>query len=122
MNDDELPFKIVFDKNFETTKVMNMLKMIKQVKIKADSNPDPLTPFCTKNIDIMAIKRGNLPLHGVNEFVNIAISLSLAESIILAPSTPTALHPKPKQTVRACFPQADTFLKYLSRLNATLGR
>ena len=45
------------------------------------------------------IKNGNLPLHGTNAFVNIAINLSLGESIILHPTTPAALHPNPMHMV-----------------------
>lgn len=37
----------------------------------------------------------NLPLHGTKLFVIIAIKRSLGESIILHPTIPAALHPKP---------------------------
>ena len=57
-----------------------------------------------KNIVISAIIIGNLPLHGMNEFVNIAINLSLLLSIILLPTIAQALHPKPEHIVNACFP------------------
>ena len=57
-----------------------------------------------KNIVINAIIIGNLPLHGMNEFVNIAINLSLLLSIILLPTTAQALHPNPEHIVNACFP------------------
>ena len=53
-----------------------------------------------------AIKKGNLPLHGERELVITAIASSLGESIILAPVTPTALHPSPIHVVSACLPQA----------------
>ena len=53
----------------------------------------------------IVIRNGNLPLHGTKLLVRIAINLSLGESIILAPVTPTALHPNPIHIVRACFPQ-----------------
>lgn len=65
---------------------------------------------------------GNLPLHGTKLFVKMAIIRSLGESIILAPTTPTALQPNPMHMVRACFPQAWHFLNCLSKLNAILGK
>lgn len=37
----------------------------------------------------------NLPLHGTNEFVSIAIKRSLGELIMRHPVTPAALQPKP---------------------------
>ena len=43
----------------------------------------------------IAIKNGNLPLHGIKLFVKIEINFSLGESIILQPTTPAALHPSP---------------------------
>ena len=75
-----------------------------------------------KNIVIIAISIGNLPLQGTKLFVIIPISLSLGESIILHPTIPAALHPKPIHIVKACFPQALHFLKKLSKLKAILGR
>ena len=74
------------------------------------------------NMLAIVIKNGNLPLHGINAFVSIAISFSLAESIILHPVTPAALHPKPMHIVSACFPELPAFLKNLSKLNAILGK
>ena len=67
--------------------------------------------FLAKNIDMTAIKKGNLPLQGVRELVITAIARSLGESIILAPVTPTALHPSPIHVVSACLPQALHFSK-----------
>ena len=58
----------------------------------------------TKNIVIIAIIIGNLPLHGINELVNIANNLSLLLSIILLPTTAHALHPNPEHIVSACLP------------------
>ena len=46
-----------------------------------------------KDIDVIAIKLGNLPLHGENTLVKIAISFSSVELIIRHPITPQALHP-----------------------------
>ena len=63
---------------------------------------------------IIAIIAGNLPLQGTRLFVIIASSFSLFESIILQPTTPAALHPKPIHIVSACFPQLWHFLKGLS--------
>ena len=123
MKDEFKPFKIVFDKIFEVTKVIITPKIITEVKIKADfkelKNPS-VSPM--KNIDIMEISKGNLPLQGTKLLVKIAINLSLGESIILQPVTPQALQPKPMHIVRDCFPCAPHFLKALSRLNAILGK
>ena len=47
-----------------------------------------------QNIVEIVIKKGNLPLHGTNTFVRIAISLSLGESIILQPVTPSCITTK----------------------------
>ena len=60
---------------------------------------------CVKNIVRMLSKAGNLPLHGMNTFVKMAISLSLGLSMIREVATPTALHPNPIAIVGACFPQ-----------------
>ena len=70
---------------------------------------------------IIEIKVGNFPLQGINIFVIIAIILSLFESIILAPVTPTALQPIPIHIVSACFPHALHLLKARSILKAILG-
>ncbi len=75
-----------------------------------------------KNIVIIDINVGNLPLQGTKTLVRIAINLSRGESIIRQPVTPAALQPKPMHIVSACLPQAPARLKYLSRLNAILGR
>ena len=64
-----------------------------------------------KNIVNTKIRVGNLPLQGINELVSIAINLSLLESIILAPVTPTSLHPIHIHIVRACLPQVPFFSK-----------
>ena len=70
----------------------------------------------------IVIKNGNLPLQGTKQFVSIAISFSLLESIILHPTTPAALQPNPIHIVNDCLPQVQHFLKHLSKLNAILGR
>ena len=79
-----------------------------------------MTP--AKNIVIIAIKVGNLPLHGTKLFVIIAINLSRGESIILHPIIPQALQPNPMHMVSACLPCAWAFLKKLSKLKAILGK
>ena len=91
------------------------------VIIRALINDENLLPE-VRNIETMAIIAGNRPLHGTKQFVIMAISRSLGESIILAPVTPTAPQPSPMHIVRACFPHAPAALKLLSRLNATRGR
>lgn len=50
-------------------------------------------------------------LQGTKALVTIAIIFSLEESIILAPTTPAALHPNPIHIVSACFPVEQAFLK-----------
>ena len=75
-----------------------------------------------KNMVIIAIRVGKRPLQGTKLLVRIAISRSLGDVIIRHPITPAALQPNPMHIVRACFPQAEHFLKGLSRLNAILGK
>ena len=58
-----------------------------------------------KNIVIIEINIGNLPLQGTKLFVRIANNLSLGESIIRQPTTPQALHPNPIHIVSDCFPR-----------------
>jgi hypothetical protein len=74
--------------NFDTAKVTIIDTAIKQSNIVADS-----ALLLQKNIEIIAISKGNLPLQGVNEFVMIATKRSRGESIIRQPVTPTALQP-----------------------------
>ena len=75
-----------------------------------------------KNIVIIEINIGNLPLQGTKLFVRIANNLSLGESIIRQPTTPQALHPNPIHIVSDCFPWQDAFLKRWSMLKAILGK
>ena len=75
-----------------------------------------------KNMSSNAMIVGNRPLHGIKLFVRIAISRSFGDSMILQPVTPQALQPRPIAIARLCFPCAPHFEKYLSRLNAILGR
>src|SRR5699024_658993 len=96
-------------------------RAIKPVKIRAHKNVPYVLLRPTKKTVIIAIKLGNFPLQGINILVSIAINLSLLESIILAPVTPTALQPIPIHIVSACFPQALHLLNALSILKAILG-
>ena len=75
-----------------------------------------------KNIEIIAIIVGNLPLQGTRLLVNIERIRSRFELIILQPITPVALHPNPIHIVSACLPQLLQFLKGLSILKAIRGR
>ena len=73
------------------------------------------------NIVLIVISKGNLPLQGTKQFVRIAISRSLGESIIRQPIIPAALQPRPIHIVRDCLPQALHFLKQRSKQKAILG-
>ena len=117
MNDDGNPFNIVFDSIFDTIKVMIIDKIINPVNSNVEEMLD-----VAKKIVINVIIVGNFPLHGTKEFVNIAINLSLLVSIILEPTTPHELQPKPIHIVKDCFPCAHAFLNSLSILNAILGK
>ena len=122
VKDEGSPFRSVLDKRFDTKKVARIPKTIIPVRIRVEEMLPKAPSPAMRNIVIREIRVGNLPLHGTKAFVKIAISLSLFESIILVPVTPTALQPNPIHMVRACFPQAEHFLKHLSRLKAILGR
>ena len=92
MNEEFSPFRSVFESNFDIINVVIIPSKIINVK-----NIELINGFVLliiKNMVIMEINMGNLPLQGIKLLVKIAISLSLLESIILAPITPTALHPK----------------------------
>ena len=58
-------------------------------------------PCIVPAIKIVAIdiRKGNLPLQGTKLLVKIAINLSRGESIILQPTQPAALQPKPMHMV-----------------------
>ena len=111
-----IPFNIVFDRIFDIIRVIKIPRSITAVKSIAE-NIDLNGPIkeLAKNIVIIAIRVGNLPLHGTKLFVIMAISLSRGESIILHPMIPAALHPNPMHIESACFPHAHDFLKYLSK-------
>ena len=75
-----------------------------------------------KNIPIIEIRSGKRPLQGTKLFVNIAISLSLGESIMRHPIIPQALQPNPMHIVSDCFPWQPHFLKIPSKLKAIRGK
>lgn len=123
VKEDASPFNNVLDNNLDERNVIIIPSNITKTKI-ATPTKEENTPvhFPIRNIEIIEIIAGNLPLHGTNVFVSIAISLSRGESIIRAPTMPHALHPKPIHIVKACFPHALHFLKVLSILKAILGK
>ena len=124
VNDEGSPFKIVFERIFEISNVIRTEKIINPRRVRADSVDDAnlFDDAETRKIEIIAISVGNLPLHGENTLVRIAISFSFFDWIILQPITPQALQPYPIHIVRDCFPWAPHFLNTLSMLNAILGR
>ena len=123
MKDEGIPRRTVLDKKRETKRVISIEKIIKRKSISDAEIVDAKEFFVpTKNIVIIEIRRGNRPLQGIRLFVIIAISLSLGESIILHPTTPAALQPKPIHIVNACFPQLLHFAKGLSKLKAIRGK
>ena len=107
VNDEGVPLRNVFESSLDITRVTPTLKIMIAVKINA-ALTDFMTPEseATKNIEIIAIMVGNLPLHGTKQFVRIAIRRSLGESMILQPTIPAALQPKPIAMHRLCLPQA----------------
>ena len=123
MNDEGKPFRSVAERSFETKSVTTTPKTITVNNKPAETserngNEIPVA----KNIVIIAIKVGNLPLQGTKLFVTVAIIRSLGDSIIRQPVTPQALHPNPINIVRDCFPLVPDLAKNLSILNATLGK
>ena len=120
---DGIPFNKVFDKIYDTNNVIPIPITIIIAIAKACIRELVKTLVAVaKNIVAIAIRVGNLPLHGTKLLVNIAIILSLGDSIILHPTTPAALHPNPIHIERHCFPWAHAFLNKWSILKATLGR
>lgn len=84
INELGIPFNIVFDNILEISKVSITPKIIINNTAKVDAKDCiPLAKYPPIKIVAIAIKNGNLPLHGINAFVSIAISFSLGESIIL---------------------------------------
>ena len=94
--EDGIPFKIVFDKILDITSVIIIPRIIIPITAIVDIIEEPIPPIVPAiNIVAMVIKNGNLPLHGTKLLVNMAINLSLGESIILHPVTPQLLQPNP---------------------------
>lgn len=96
VNDEGKPFRSVAERSFETKSVTTTPKTITVNNKPAETserngNEIPVA----KNIVIIAIKVGNLPLQGTKLFVTVAIIRSLGDSIIRQPVTPQALHPNP---------------------------
>ncbi len=93
---DGAPLATVKDSSFDTASVSKTQTSSISSKISATSielrNPNALP---AKNIIIIAISIGNLPLQGIKLFVNTAISLSFGFSMIRQPVTPQALQPMP---------------------------
>ena len=115
MNEDGTPLRSVFESSFVTIKVAKIpVRIIRVSKIAEKREEYVLSKM--KNIVNTDINIGNLPLQGTKLFVSMAKSRSLGESMILQPTTPAALQPKPIHMVNDCFPQAQHFLKGLSRL------
>ena len=100
MKEEGIPFNTVMDRALETTKVMHTPRTMNKVRSRADSmesKAPPDTP--TKNMEIMAMRVGNLPLHGTKLLVIMAMSRSLGESMMRQPTMPAALHPNPMHMV-----------------------
>lgn len=94
-----MPFNTVLESSQEEKRVAATPSKIKPVRIPAVVKEDKTgflaLPVPMKNSVISIKSVGNLPLQGTNEFVSIAISRSLGESIIRHPTTPAALQPMP---------------------------
>lgn len=102
MKDDGTPFKSVSDNSLETANVINIPKSITAVSIIADRALSNTPALPMKNMVIIVIIAGNLPLQGTKLLVSIAMSRSRGESMIRHPTTPAALHPNPMHMKR-CF-------------------
>ena len=111
------PFNTVLLRQSEQSSVITIDAHKNAVKSSAQAKL-----LFAKNIVMIAISSGNLPLQGVSEFVSIATRRSLGESIIRQPVTPTALQPYPIQVVSACLPHPPQQAKALSVLKARRGR
>ena len=105
VNCDGFPFRTVFERKYDAQNVASIPSTITVstaiAETKVLNTPDSPAPI---KIAEIVISVGNLPLQGTREIVSMAISRSLGESIILAPVTPAALHPRPIHIVRHCLP------------------
>ena len=107
MKADGTPFKTVLESVLviaNVTRTHNKTAAVSRAAMPINSAA-PLT-LLKKKMERIAISVENFPLQGTNEFVRIASRRSLGESIILHPTTPAALHPKPMHMVNDCLPQA----------------
>lgn len=96
-----MPFKMVFDSNFEMKNVIATPNTMVPVRIKVDTSGRKGSVMApAKNIVIIEINVGNRPLHGTKLLVKMAISRSRGESIIRQPMTPHALQPNPMHMVK----------------------
>ncbi|GKX27881.1 hypothetical protein SH1V18_03610 [Vallitalea longa] len=95
MNDEGIPFSIVFDNNRDITNVNKTAKTIVNNITTAPIIEENLPLNPVMNIVASAIRVGKRPLQGTKLLVIIAISLSRGESIILQDVMAAALHPKP---------------------------
>src|SRR5699024_2295094 len=118
MNEDDSPYSSVPESSLVAIIDAPKAIITTAVSIAApfDTEPD------VKKMVITSISMGNLPLHGMNPLVIIAMSLTLRASIILNPTTPAALHPSHLHMVRACLPQVLQHLKQRSRSKAMRGK
>ena len=107
VNDDGTPRSTVFERNHVIIKVAAIPDRMTTVSRAAVRTPDAaFAPTVIKNIVIIDIIAGNLPLQGTRLLVSMARSLSRGESIMRHPITPAALHPSPIHMVRDCLPHA----------------
>jgi len=101
VKEDGCPFKIVFERIKDTSKVIKIPNNTIAVRARVDvidwKAPPEVPPI---NMVPIAISVGNRPLQGTKTLVRVAINLSLGDSIILQPITPAALQPKPMHMVK----------------------
>src|SRR5690606_20044186 len=94
------PFRMVLESSLEITRVITTPNTITPVSISAEMmlwNGPASMP--AKNMVMIAMRVGNLPLQGTKLLVMVATSRSLGESMIRQPITPAALHPNPMHIV-----------------------
>lgn len=86
INELGIPFNIVFDNILEISKVSTTPKIIINNTAKVDTKDCiSFAKYPPIKIVAIAIKNGNLPLHGIKLLVIIDINFSLGESIIRPP-------------------------------------
>ena len=110
MNGEGFPLRNVSDKSFVRKNVAPTPRTTTPSKRAAERVEFIIPPAVpTKKRVIRVIIAGNLPLQGISALVNTARFLSLLDAIILQPTTPTALQPRPILIHNACLPQAEHF-------------